>query len=108
MRVGQTKRGSLLESLVNIAVGAGVAFWSQVIVFHFMGIPVRYGQNLIITAIFTVISIVRSFILRRIFNWWTEHHQAETMAQRVQRVMSQPTYGCTLKASLYRPDGSRT
>jgi hypothetical protein len=59
---------SLLEAVTNIAVGYGVAVLTQVLVFPLFGLRVSLGENLGIGAVFTVVSLVRSFALRRIFN----------------------------------------
>lgn len=63
----QSRRMSLVESLVNVAVGYGVAVLAQVLVFPLFGLRASLGQNLAIGAIFTVVSIVRSYCLRRVF-----------------------------------------
>lgn len=65
----QTKTQSLLEAFANIAIGMGVAFCAQLIVFPALGIAVRLDQNAIITVAFTVVSLIRSYYLRRLFNW---------------------------------------
>lgn len=64
----QTKLGSLIESLMNIAIGYGVALLSQLVVFPHFGIHVPLSTNLWIGAWFTVISLVRSYVIRRWFN----------------------------------------
>ena len=64
----QTKIESLIESLVNILIGYGVALISQIIVFPIFGIDVPLKTNLWIGLWFTVISFVRSYIIRRWFN----------------------------------------
>ena len=63
----QSKRMSLLESLINVAVGYGVAVSAQILVFPLFGLEVALADNLVIGAIFTGISIVRSYTLRRVF-----------------------------------------
>ena len=63
----QSKQMSLLESLTNVAVGYGVAVSAQILVFPMFGLDVSHSDNLAIGAIFTGISIVRSFTLRRVF-----------------------------------------
>ncbi len=65
----QSRLQSLLESFANIAIGYLVALAAQLIVFPLMGIAVRMDQNLAIGAIFTVVSLARSYALRRFFNW---------------------------------------
>ncbi len=64
----QTRLGSLIESLMNIVIGYGVALLSQLVVFPQFGIHVPFSTNLWIGAWFTVISLVRSYIIRRWFN----------------------------------------
>jgi hypothetical protein len=68
----QLKRHSLLESVVNVAVGYGVALLSQILVFPVFNIRVSLKQNIYIGLIFTVISIIRSYLLRRLFNKLTD------------------------------------
>lgn len=63
----QTRKGSLVESLANVLVGYGVAIAAQVAVFPLFGIHIGLADNVAIGAIFTVVSIVRSFVLRRVF-----------------------------------------
>lgn len=67
---GQSKKHSLLESVVNVAIGYGIAILSQIAIFPLFGIHIPLRDNLLIGVIFTVVSIVRSYALRRAFNWW--------------------------------------
>ena len=60
---------SAIESVANVAVGLGVAFAAQLIVFPALHIAVSLEQNVLIAAIFTVVSLARSYALRRLFNW---------------------------------------
>lgn len=64
----QSRLMSLVESLANIAVGVTVAFVSNAVVMPLVGMTVTLGQNVALTAIFTAISLVRSYLLRRAFN----------------------------------------
>mgnify|MGYP000275895346 CR=1 FL=1 len=65
----QSKTQSLLEAIANILIGMGVAFAAQLIVFPALGIAVRLDQNVQITVAFTAVSLVRSYYVRRFFNW---------------------------------------
>lgn len=65
---GQTKRGSLAESCLNVAIGYGVALVSQVLIFPIYGVHLSLATNALIGVWFTVISIARSYVLRRWFN----------------------------------------
>jgi len=68
----QLKRHSLLESIINVAVGYGVALASQIVIFPLYGMEVPLSANIQIGIWFTAISIVRSYVLRRAFNRWTD------------------------------------
>ncbi len=57
-----------LESVANVVIGYGIALATQVVVFGALEIPVSLGQNLWIGAVFTVVSLARSYLLRRVFN----------------------------------------
>ena len=77
--MGQTRLGSLIESLMNIAIGYGVALLSQIMIFPLFGIYVSLTTNLWIGAWFTLISLVRSYVIRRWFNARL-HRVAQAMA----------------------------
>lgn len=66
--MSQSRKASLVEAFANIAVGFGVALVSQLIIFPWYGIHVPFTTDLVITCWFTVISLVRSYCLRRVFN----------------------------------------
>ena len=66
---GQSKLQSWLEAWANVAIGYGVALLSQIVVFPWVGIYVPLSTNIRIGLWFTLISLVRSFALRRAFNW---------------------------------------
>jgi hypothetical protein len=66
--MSQTKKQSIIEVIANTVVGFIISVGVSVLLFPLMGIPVTFGENLGITLIFTVISLVRSFLMRRIFN----------------------------------------
>lgn len=61
----QSRLMSLVESLANVLVGYGVAVATQMAVFPLFGLTVTLTENLLIGSIFTAISVVRSYALRR-------------------------------------------
>ena len=65
---GQSKVQSWLETCANTAIGYIVALLSQIAVFPLFGIHVPFRSNIGIGLWFTLISIIRSFVLRRAFN----------------------------------------
>ena len=69
MAKGQPKHMSLIESVVNCLAGIGVAILCQIIVFPLFDIHISLLDTGAIAVIFTGISMVRSYALRRAFNW---------------------------------------
>lgn len=67
--MSQSRRMSLVESCVNVAVGYGVAVGAQVAIFPLFGIRVSLTDNMLIGVAFTLVSLGRSYALRRVFNW---------------------------------------
>ena len=64
----QSRLESLIEAVMNVAIGYGVALLSQMAIFPMFGIYVPFSTNLWIGAWFTAISLARSYIIRRWFN----------------------------------------
>ena len=64
----QTKKQSVIESSIQTIIGLGTSILIQVILYPLMGIPVTFSQNLIITAVFFFVSIIRGYLVRRFFN----------------------------------------
>lgn len=65
----QTKKASLVEALLNVVIGYGIACFTQIVVLRAFGFPISVGESLTLGLIFTVISIARSFCLRRWFEY---------------------------------------
>ena len=63
----QSRLMSMVESLANVLVGYVVAVVTQMAVFPLFGLAVTVTENLLIGLIFTAVSIVRSYALRRGF-----------------------------------------
>jgi hypothetical protein len=66
--MGQTRTGSLAESLANIAVGFGINYGANLLVLPMFGLAVTPHKALGIGIVFTGISLARSYVLRRYFN----------------------------------------
>lgn len=65
----QTKKMSLLETCLSTAIGFGIAVLTQVIVFPWFNMHPPLHDNFLIACVFTVVSIVRGYFVRRLFNW---------------------------------------
>ena len=61
----QTRKHSFIESCVNIAIGYSIALLSQILIFPLYGMDVSLDTNIKIGLLFTGISLVRSYVIRR-------------------------------------------
>lgn len=66
--MSQSRRLSAVEAVANVAIGYGVALCAQIAVFPLFGLHPSLGDNLAIGAVFTVVSLARSYAVRRLFN----------------------------------------
>lgn len=63
----QTRKASLVETLLSTAIGFGVSLVAQVVIFPWFGISVSLAADMAIGALFTVVSVARGFAVRRLF-----------------------------------------
>lgn len=63
----QTRKRSFVESITNVVVGFGVSFISMYLILPLFGHNISLSNNLYMGIWFTVISIIRSYCLRRLF-----------------------------------------
>lgn len=68
---GQKKHVSLIEAILNVASGMIIAFTVTQVLSPSLGFDISPIQNMTLTCILTVVSILRTYIWRRIFN---KHH----------------------------------
>lgn len=66
--MAQSKLDSVIEASINILIGAGIALLAQLFWFPIIEKDFTLGENLATTAFFTLVSFVRSYSLRRLFN----------------------------------------
>lgn len=69
----QSRRHSALETVVNVVVGYMAAVASQFAIFPLFGIHVSSETHLLIGGWFTIMSVIRSYTMRRLFNHWEAH-----------------------------------
>ena len=63
----QSRAMSLVEAVANVIVGYGVAVVTQILIFPIFGLHTTLAQNLKLGLVFTIVSIGRSYALRRLF-----------------------------------------
>ncbi len=64
----QTKTQSAVETCATVGIGYCIAMLSQFIIYPWFDITVSVSQNMVIAGWFTVISLIRSYYVRRMFN----------------------------------------
>ena len=64
----QSRIDSFMEAATNTAIGFIVSLATWVAVAWAYDIPMTWSTNFQITGIFTVVSIIRGYALRRLFN----------------------------------------
>lgn len=68
----QTRSMSLIESVANTGAGFLVSLVLQISLFSLMSIETTTTQNLLMSGVFTVASLVRGYLMRRLFLRWEE------------------------------------
>jgi hypothetical protein len=66
--MSQSRKASALEACTNIAIGLAVSMVANALVFPLFKFHPSGAQNAEITAIYTAISFVRSYLVRRMWN----------------------------------------
>jgi hypothetical protein len=89
--MSQTKTKSLLETVLNTATGFGVSYilWKWILVPMIDAGYLAHDQSFIITMIFTIASLTRSYIWRRLGNRWLSHEETpcnEITARMLERI----------------------
>ena len=64
----QSKKQSAIESVANTAIGFTINCTANLLILPLFGFDVTAAQTLGLGAIFTIISIVRGYFVRRAFN----------------------------------------
>ena len=64
----QSKKDSLIESLTSTTIGIIIGIVLNLTILPIFGYPVSLSDSLWISVIFTIVSIIRSYIIRRWFN----------------------------------------
>ena len=68
----QTRSMSLVESIANTGAGFALSLLIQISLFSLMSIETTTTQNLLMSGVFTLASLVRGYLMRRLFLRWEE------------------------------------
>ena len=63
----QSRAMSLVEAATNVVVGYVLAIVTQIVVFPWFGLEAALDEHLAIGLAFVVVSLARSYLLRRLF-----------------------------------------
>lgn len=77
----QTRLSSLIEAVINVAIGFVVSLLLTAILLPAYGHQVTWSENFQITGVFTITSILRSYLIRRYFNAQI-HRAARSLAHQ--------------------------
>lgn len=64
----QTRKGSIIESIVNTFIGFAITIIVSPFIYWICGVSVNAKQLGLTTLLFTLLSIVRGYFVRRFFN----------------------------------------
>ncbi len=70
--MSQTRKWTFIETTVNVAMGVLISFIFTYYVLPLWGYGYSVGESLGITAMYTAVSFIRSFGVRRAFVWLEE------------------------------------
>ena len=74
--MSQTRRGSAVEAVVGVGTGFLVSLAAAPLVYPFFGHAFTMSQNIGITLVFTVLSLLRGYAVRRLFVWLAKKNEA--------------------------------
>jgi hypothetical protein len=66
--MSQTRLGSSIETASNIAIGFAINFVCNLIILPMFGFDIHPGAAFTMGLVYTAISVVRSYMVRRWFN----------------------------------------
>lgn len=67
----QHRAHSFLEACMNTLTGFFVTLFAQEIIYPIVGLHTTGNQNFVLAVFFTLLSIIRSYLWRRLFNRMT-------------------------------------
>lgn len=76
----QTRLQSFIEAWVNVAIGFSINFVANFAILPLIGFHISASQNLFIGVLYTIISVTRSYVIRRWFNYRLKNLAARVAA----------------------------
>lgn len=66
--MSQSRLSSFIEALMNVAIGFSINYIANLLIFPLFDMHISLADNFWLGMIYTIISIVRSYVIRRWFN----------------------------------------
>ena len=66
--MNQSRLGSFIEAWINVLIGFSINYIANLLIFPMFGMHISLSANLLMGGIYTVISVARSYFIRRYFN----------------------------------------
>lgn len=64
----QTRLGSLIEAGIHVLIGFAINMAANFVILPLVGFEITLAQNLFIGVLYTLVSVARSYVVRRWFN----------------------------------------
>jgi len=64
----QTKLGSFYEACINVFIGFGINYCANLLILPLFGFHITLSENFFMGLLYTVISVIRSYVVRRWFD----------------------------------------
>lgn len=74
VHVRQSRTGSLIEAGINILIGFWINYFANLVILPIFGFHITLTENLFMGLLYTVVSVIRSYAVRRWFD--ARIHQA--------------------------------
>lgn len=66
--MNQTRLSSLYEALINVVIGFAINFVANLVILPHVGFNISMATNFYIGVLYTVVSVIRQYTIRRWFN----------------------------------------
>ena len=64
----QTKLGSFYEACINVLIGFSINYCANLLILTLFGFHITLSENIFMGLLYTVISVIRSYVVRRWFD----------------------------------------
>lgn len=81
----QSRLGSFVEACINVLIGFWINFFANLVILPMVGFHISIAQNFYIGLLYTLVSVARSYCIRRWFNGYIKK-ASTTIASEIKHV----------------------